>query len=288
MNKKYTYSILKYSHSAFLGESLNVGLLVYFREHNRFYFKYSNRLTRLKAIYFNVPEKTLKNYLKEINSKVELINKKVDSIFSNEIESSLDLFINNYFLPFDGSSLQFENSITSFQYEKKESEILKHLVNSYIYEISKTTIDKEYEIGKKFYQSIKNHVKEVGKSNHPNFYKDYKVKNTTGAEFNFKYAWQNGSLNLIKPLNFDLSEQRSIARKAHENYGLFVDLESIASKENYRYDLLLGRPTKKELFKEYDHSIKLLEKIDRIKLIEEPQISEYTQKLIISINNYNA
>ncbi len=284
MNNKYTYSILRYSHSAFLGESLNVGLLVYFNEQKRFYFKYSGKLSRLKAIYSNVPEKSLKNYLREINSKVELLNKKIDEIFHTEIDNSFDLFISNYFLPFDGSSLQFEKSIKSFQYHKKDEDIVSYLIKSYIYESSESKVDKEYEIGKRFYQYVKNHVKEVDKSNKPNFFRDYKVKNTTGAEFNFKYAWQNGSLNLIKPLNFDLSEQRSIARKAHENYGLFVDLESVASKENFRYDLLLGRPTKKELFKEYDHSIKLLEKIDRIQLIEESKIIDYTQKLITSIS----
>lgn len=284
MENTYTYSILKYSHSAFLGEFLNVGLLVYFNKENKFYFKYSSKLSRLKSIYHNVPEKTLKNYLKEINYRVESINKKIDHIFIDEINSSFELFINDYFLPFDGSSLQFEESINSFQYRKNDNEVVEHLKESYLHESSQNKKDKEYEIGKRFYQSVKNYVKEVGKSNKPNFYKDYKVKNTTGAEFNFKYAWQNGSLNLVKPLNFDLSEQRSIARKAHENYGLFVDLESIASKENFRYDLLLIEPTKKELFKEYDHSIKLLEKINRIKLIEETKITTYTKKLITSIS----
>lgn len=284
MENKYTYSLLKYRHSALLGESLNIGLLVYFNNENRFHFEYNNKLTRLKAVYINVQEKTIKNYLRAINNKVELINKKLDVFYECEIEQSFDFFVNNNFLPLDGTSLQFDSSINSFQYSKDNNKIINYLIDSYLFETSESKVDKEYLIGKKFYQAVKNHVKELGKSNNPNFFKDYKVQNTTGAEFNFKYAWQNGSLNLIKPLNFDLTEQRSIARKAHENYGLFVDLESIAQQENFRYDLLLGRPTKRELFKEYDHSIKLLQKINRIKLIEETQIKDYTENVITTLS----
>lgn len=287
MENKYTYSLLKYKHSALLGESLNIGLLVYFNNNNSFHFIFNNRLSRLKSIYQNFPEKTIKNYLREINSKVSLVNNKIDDFYLIEITKSFDLFISNYFLPLDGSALQFDESIFNFQYSKKNEIILNYLNNIYLFEPSEIKKDKEYELAKKFYHKVKKHVDEVGKSNNPNFYKDYKVQNKTGVEFNFKYAWQNGSLNLVKPLNFDLSEPRYVANKAHLTYGLLVDLEDVAIKKNLNYDLLLGIPTKKDLFKEYDHSKKLLGQLDRINLIEESLIDNYSQKLIKSISRKN-
>lgn len=280
----YTYSLLTYKHSALLRESLNVGVLVYFESDDSFHFIFNNRLSRLKSIYQNFPEKTIKNYLREINSRVTVINKKVDAFLLNEIGSSFDSFLSNYFLPTDGSALQFEGAIKNFQYSKTNQEIITHLNSIYLFDPSEIKIDKEYELAKDFYRKVKKHVKEAGHSNRPNFYKDYKVQNKTGVEFNFKYAWQNGSLNLVKPLNFDLSEPRYIANKAHLTYGLLIDLQDVAINDNLKYDLLLGIPTRKELFKEYDHSKKLLGQLDRIQLIEEDAIDIYTQQLIKTIS----
>ncbi|APY07174.1 hypothetical protein BWZ20_02135 [Winogradskyella sp. J14-2] len=284
MENKYTYSLLRYKHSALLGESLNVGLLIYFDNDDRFHFIFNNRLSRLKNIYQHFPEKTVKNYLREIKSKVSIVNSKFDNFYKLEIDRSFDSFISNYFLPYDGSALQFSNSTFNFQYSKENKAILKYLSDIYLFEQSQVKKDKEYELAKTFYRKVKNYVNEVGKSNSPNFYKDYKVKNKTGIEFNFKYAWQNGSLNLVKPLNFDLSEPRYVANKAHLTYGLLVDLEDVAISKNLSYDLLLGVPTKKDLFREYDHSKKLLSQLNRINLVEENSIDTYTQRLIKSIS----
>jgi len=285
MENKYTYSLLKYKHSPLLGESLNLGLLVYFNNENRLHFFYAKNLSRVKCIYPDVPEKIIRNYLREIENKIKLFNKNIDSLYISEIEERFELFVNDYILPRDESSLQFDHKIVAIQYSQSNDKILSHLKKSFIHFDTIHKVDKEYEIGKRFYRSVKRYVSEVGKSNSPNFYKDYKVKNTTGVEFNFKYAWQNGSLNLVKPLNFDLSEPRHIASKAHQNYGLFVDLKNVAEERNLRYDLIIGEPTKKGLVKEFNHSIKLLGNLEKVNLIEENELDIYTQKLIKSISD---
>ncbi|MEM9075437.1 MAG: DUF3037 domain-containing protein [Bacteroidota bacterium] len=283
-SKDYTYSILRYRHSPFIGESLNLGLLVFFFDENQFYFRYPNKVNRIKSIYDDISERVISSYLKEIEQKIEIINVRLDDFFIDEIENSFDQFVDNFVLPTDSSALQFDQATTGLKNKNNSSKILKHLLKSYFQETSESKPDKEYELGKRFYNSVKNFVNEVGDSNQPNFYRDYKVQNSTGVEFNFKYAWKNGSLNLVKPLNFDLSEPRYIAKKAHENYGLFVDLERIAEKQTYRFDLLLGKPKDASLFKEYDHSLKLLDSIDKVKFIEENDLDKYTSNLIKSIS----
>ena len=77
MENKYTYSLLKYKHSPLLGESLNLGLLVYFTNENRLHFLYSKNLSRVKSVYSNIPEKIIRNYLREIGNKIELLNNKI-------------------------------------------------------------------------------------------------------------------------------------------------------------------------------------------------------------------
>ena len=268
MENKYIYSLLKYKHSPLLGESLNLGLLVYFTNENRLHFLYSKNLSRVKSVYSNIPEKIIRNYLREIGNRIELLNKKIDGLFIDGIENRFELF---------------DGKVVGFQYSNSNDKIIKHLRDSFLHLDPIHKVDKEYEIGVRFYRSVKQYVKEVGKSNSPNFYKDYKVKNTTGVEFNFKYAWQNGSLNLVKPLNFDLSEARHIASKAHQNFGLFVDLKNVADERNLKYDLIIGEPTKKGLVKEFDHALNLLGNVERVHLIYENRLEKYTQELIETI-----
>ncbi|MBX9806899.1 MAG: hypothetical protein K2X95_03770, partial [Flavobacteriaceae bacterium] len=67
------------------------------------------------------------------------------------------------------------------------------------------------------------------------------------------------------------------------NLGQFIDLENEAKEKKLRFDLILGRPITKSLFKEYDHAIKLLEKLKFSKLIEEEDIKEYARKTTFEI-----
>jgi len=266
-----------------LGECLNIGVLVYFAHDKRFVFEFSKNLSRIKSVYSNVSEKTLKHFLRQIQLKINKINKKNDSFIHNEIESSFDEFVKEYILPIDGSALQFVKSTENYQYGKSNLAVLNYLNDLFLFELTKHGENKEYLLGKKFYDFVSPHVNEVGKSNNPNFYKDFPITNTTGVEYKFRFAWLNGSTNLVKPLNFDLKQPISIEKKAHENYGLFVDLRDVAKDKNLEYHLIVGRPTKKLLFKQYDHSLKILGDLPETKIIEEGDLKSYSNKLISTI-----
>ena len=283
MEKRYSYSILNYKHSVFLGESLNIGVLIYFINENRFHFEYSNRLSRIKSIYSNVSEKTIKHYLGQISKKVDILNKKSDPFFEVEILESLDSFIGSELLPIDGSSLQFKESVVNFQNSKNNQEIIDYLSDSFLFELNDYTPNKDYLLTKKFYDGIKGRLNKLTSEQSSRLIKDYVIKNETGTEFKFSYAWQNGSLNLIKPINFDLTDANNIARKAYLNYGQFVDLSDEAERNNLRYDLLIGIPKKRDLFKEYEHSLSLLSKIKCTKIILEDEIDNYSEYAISAI-----
>jgi len=87
----------------------------------------------------------------------------------------------------------------------------------------------------------------------------------------------------VKPISFDLKESKSIAEKAYKNLGQFIDLQGEAIKKELRYDLILGRPKERSLYKEYDHAVKLLEKVKHVELIEEAAINKYSERAIVAI-----
>lgn len=282
MERFYTYSLLTYKHSILLGESLNIGVLIYFESESRFVFKFSKRLNRIKSIYPNVSDRTIKHYLKQILNRINKINNKNDDFLELEIKSSFSSFLNDYILPIDGSSLQFIKTNRNYQLNRSNIDVVNYLTQLYLLDDDETqNPNKEYELTRRFYNNLKSQVKNI---NNSLFYKDYKVKRKSGAEFTFSYAWKNGSLNLIKPLNFDLTDANYIAKKTNENYGLIVGLENEAEINDFRYDLFVGRPQKKVLFKEYDNSIKFLSELSRVKIIEENEIDKYSSYAAIQLS----
>ena len=283
-NNFYNYSILKYKHNAYLDESINIGVLIYYSSTSKFSFTYSKNLSRIKYIYDNVPEKTIKEYLKRIDVQIKKISIENDIFHSIEIQD-LSSFLSKNLLVVDSSSLQFSKSILNLQYDFSNEFIENLLLNKFLIEDIKYfgSKPKEPKLLQKYFSNLKGLDFEKINKLEKRFFIDYKLENETGNIFTFDYAWQNGTLNLVKPISFDLKEPKSITEKAYKNLGQFIDLENNAKSNNLRFDLILGRPTSKVLFKEYDHAIKLLEKIKFSKLIEEEEIVEYSKKTSFEI-----
>ena len=140
------------------------------------------------------------------------------------------------------------------------------------------TIKKE-KLKDLFYDKVKNFVREDKFSKNPNFYKNYKIENEIGTEFNFDFAWQNGNLNLIKTLDLNVSKPNIISKRSYENFGLLFDLKETAKERNYNFDFLVSEPKEKTLHREYDHSIKLISNLPYANVIEENEFSKYVNKV---------
>ncbi|RRJ89412.1 DUF3037 domain-containing protein [Paenimyroides tangerinum] len=290
-NKNYTYSILKYKHSALIGESINIGIILFFPLENKFVFKYSKNLTRIKAIYEVVSEKVIKLYLQQIEFNIKNINLRDYTLFTHsDIENTeeFDLFIDNFILPRDSSVLQFSKSKESLYNLDLDTTIL-NITNKFLLEKDKNLnggiIQKEPILVKKFINGLSKFNSDILTNNQDKIYKNYKVVNEAGNEFNFEYGWKNSYLNLIKAISFDLRDSRHIAEKAYKNFGLFTDLKNEAENNNLKYDLLIGLPTSKDLFKDFDHALNLLSNLERVDLILENDISDYSLKAFEAISN---
>lgn len=278
-DKNYIYTILQYRHSEISGEAVNIGVLLYWPESNKFLFEYSKNLLRIKNIYNLSSEKIIKEYLKIIEKKCKRLQFNDILFWGKDINVDFADFVNKHIYIKDSSSLQFNEPVVSLNYFNDPLIVInnianKHYINAEI--IKEKKILKEPILLKK-YNDI---LIELGINKIPGigikFKKDFIVKNETGNQFKFDYAWQNGSLNLVKPLSFDLNDQKNIADKAYKNYGLFTDLKNEAVEQNLRYDLLLAKPQNNEFFKDYEHAIKLLGNLESVKLIHEEDIEEYS------------
>jgi hypothetical protein len=280
MNNNYIYSVLQYKHSEFTGEALNVGVLLFWPKTKSIYFNYSKNLSRIKNLYSNFSEKIILEYLKIIENKCQKHNKSELLFYGNDLYFEFDNYINDNIFIKNSNSLQFSKPTKSINYFNDPEIVLNNLLENHFIKLDQKK-EIKIHIETKLIKKYSENLIELGIENIENienkFQKNKTITNETGNEFKFDFAWQNGSLNLVKPLNFDLNEQKYIAEKAYKNFGLFTDLENEAIENNYRYDLLLSKPQKKEFFKEYDHAIKLLEKLTTVKLVPEDDLSNYSE-----------
>lgn len=280
MNNQILYSILQYRHSLIAGEVLNVGILFSFPQEGKIKFVAGN-LQRIKSIYpnfdINLPVKINTN----INNKIIRLDSETDTLFTKKViysadtEESLNDYIKKYILLEDSTSLQFSTPFTAVDVfkdtQKTIDEYAKVLLPDFI---SKKDLNKhnEHFIIKQFSERLikRNIVIEHRFSRN-------RVVAADGVKLNFDFAWKNGSTHLIKPISFDLKEEREIQSKSVQFYGYFDLLEKEAKRNDYVFDLLLWKPQDERLFKSYQNAIDVIKKAKApLKIITEEELPKYT------------
>ena len=271
MKNIFQFSLFQYHNSLVSGEVLNIALLVLFPEQRKLHFLYPSSLTRLKAAYPNaVAERTLKACFKGIAKRVEVVNRQPE-IFDDYLNDSQS-FIDNQLFVRDASVLQFGRIHTGVLYTEDLNRIASQLYDLYL-----SVYDLKENQSKHTDEYIVHRYKNGLKQQNGDLFTKIK-ENVEIENQKFPFAWQNGTYNLVNPVSFDLERADSINRKATFNVGKLTLLQVYAQENHARFDLLLTKPKRAALFKEYDNAVKLLEKIGSTRIWEEGQLDEYIEK----------
>ena len=108
-----------------------------------------------------------------------------------------------------------------------------------------------------------------------------KVIETKEISIKFDLGWQNGSLNLIKPISFDLGEAQAIQNKSVVHLGYLTLLENIAKSENIRFDFLVGKPQNASLNHAYTKALEILHEAKSPKrIITEEKLKNYSEEAL--------
>jgi Protein of unknown function (DUF3037) len=278
----FTYSLLRYVHSATSGEALNVGILFIFPEQKQVIFHAPNRLTRLSHTYQNFSEWLVKAHLKGIKQKAHQINNDWN-LFSDEILKDQRAFIAREFLLEDATALQFSairvGVLDTDNYEELAQSYYELYFGDYNDQETKGNKRNEQYISQKLFKNIISKGKEVEQY----LKKDVIVK-SPNLTLKFEYGWQNHHLHLVKPLAFDLDTEEGIQEKSARNFGYLTLINQTAKENNYTFDILVSRPSDKKLFSSYDKALSVLESVPTSKRIfEESQFEEYSGEIVKDI-----
>lgn len=278
MNSVFYYSLLQYRYAQSLGEVLNVGVLLLFPEQRQAIFLHPKRLGRIRKLYPKFAEKIIRSYFKGIVSRTNQLTKQPE-IFADCEAHPRQLIDNEIFIR-DSSALQFSDVKTSVLYTEDLSAIgeqfYKLYLSFYDEDEYRSRHDETYLL-KEYKQLLRQRLD--GLLSREAFEHPITVKpEGTTLAYQFPFAWQNGSFNLVKPVSFDLKLEQSINEKATLNVGQFTLLNDYAERRNARFDVLVARPKDRKLYKPYEQAVQLLANQPHVHIVEEEQLDTYSEK----------
>lgn len=268
MNNYFTYSILQYKHSLALSEILNVGILFYFPNENKFEFR-SGGGQRAKAIYPDFNNSLFQHYLQTICSK---INEKVNLFSEIPDQSNFSNYIHRFILAQDAAGLIFrepvhvKNVFNSIQRVIDEySKLLLPGIN-----LEKPVVIKHNEsfIIKQFNGYVLGRDSSLSEK-----IKKNQIVKLKASKVKFEYVWEN---KFVKTLSFDLSDDLAIQNKSAIIHSQLIQLKDYANTNKVRFDFLIAKPQESGLENEYENALDLIDSVKTSKkLITEEKWNEY-------------
>jgi hypothetical protein len=242
-------------------------------------FLYPKSLQRLSGFYPNLSTNFIKHYLQDFEKKASDLNTHyLNQFYKNQ---QLNDIIYEHFLVPDSNSLNFSEvkRVKETDYEKLKDYYYKIYLGNYQESMSYKK-DEQHII-----HQIKNYIGEKNPQIKNKLDKDIKISNQNwGVELNIELAWKNGTYNLVTPIGFDLHDQKSIIEKATRWFGTLNFLNEADEINNYKFDILSSRPTRRELYKPYEKALQIIGDVSTPKRIyEEDSYESYVDELISTI-----
>ncbi len=271
MNKIFKYTVLKYRPSSVLDEQVNVGILFIFFEDSKVVFSFPKSLARLSALYSDVDLPDIKRYLAAFQSRANKLSSK--NLF---VAATGDNLIEKKFLIADANSFFFSDfKVGVYDIVEETVAHFKSQYFAYYGDLLETGRKDDDYLVRKFIKG----VSQIDKS--PFYKKNVPISNGR-VTAKFDIAWQNGTTNYAKALSFDYVEPQTIQRKAVQWFGEMVQLNiNNSNLDNKRFDFWLGEPSNRQLFREYDKAVDILESIPQNKrIIKEKDLNSYIEEAI--------
>jgi len=278
------FNLLKYIHSPFLGEEVNVGILLYFPEQERMEFRFPESSRRLALLYPNFSARQLRSYQESFSRRVARTNAELKQAPSLDHYAS---FITRELLPADATALQFGSLTKAIAHLEDPAAVADHYYELYFGSVAAPVRSRRKDDG--FLLSrFRRLLAETDPAAVRLVRRDVEVV-APKTSVRFDMAWQNGTLNHVKALSFDLSSRSEINHKSVYSHGWLDLLAEVAQNQNYSFDLLVAPPSQRELYGEYEKALSILQGTSApVRIIEEGKaLIDYSEAAARYLINFN-
>jgi hypothetical protein len=273
--KPFQYTVLTFRPAPLQDERVTIGLFFLFPEDSRIEFLAPLHLQRLKSLYPDTNINLLRSYLHSFRSQVRKIEQR--NLFT---EGSPERLLEKEFRLPDADGF-FVSEWKSGFYLTVESLLEKFQREHFSFCAEEADgRDSEKRMAQRFHELLKeDRAREL-------FFLQNRGLANPQASIMFDFAWQNGTINLVKTLDFDLKAPELILEKSTRWFGLLTQLESEIELRSAKVDLILARPqsTDPAILDAFDSAYELLASlkvVDKLKL--DHQLQHYAKYALDSV-----
>lgn len=271
MDELFTFRVLQYRHDAWIGEALNVGLLLSAPSHNFLKLKVRSARGRILKAYPGMDASDFRLTLKALETQAASIASKKSmpdllTEFPSASTASQDLLVD------DDSALRWGQSGSGTLTDPEND--LNRLFSRYV---SRWEAEdrRENRSDEDVYATFAKALKEY----HAQISMEERVVNTGKfGSLKFRHTFQNGSLHIVQPLSFDAANEDYLFDKASRWHGNLVRLQGT---ENVRTHIVVGPPTNSQLSAAFQGAVQLLKAAPgQPEIVEEAEARHLVRRLV--------
>lgn len=268
----YTFSVLQYRHDPWIGEAMNVGVLLSAPEVGFLKMRVRTASPRLTHAYPELGANDFRMLVRSLEKKVASLGQSLQhrSFFDRNLSSDI---VAKRLLPDDDSALQWRKpgaGITS-----SPDEELERIFSRYVTRWDPSS-PRDNRSDEDVYATFQRKLKYAPAKL---VFEEKTIKTPRFGEVRFKHTFQNGRLHVVQPISFDLSNAETLFGKAAKMHGNLIRLRENPDVLPY---LVTGAPRDQRLASDYHGAIELLREAGVAKAIVDEKDSGSVAETLIS------
>lgn len=249
----YSFLVLRYVHDVVSSEFVNIGVVLYSPDFPFLGARFSSSYSRIADFFGGVDGSNYRSIVRHLQESVEQAAEYYcKGLPLSEMPLSIEKFAASI-LPVDDSALQFSPQAGGGLTANPEK-TLQELYVRYV-ELHIERPDRQRRDDSQILSIFKTPLRE----NRVLSQLRAKTIESPVYTWEFPLAWKNGVWNVCEPISFDLAEGSSILEKANHWVGRATSLKR--SNIDFKMFLLLGRPSKPELWKAFSLAEAILQEV---------------------------
>ncbi len=276
----YTYSVIRYIHDSAVGESLNIGVVLYAATIPFIESRFEMRFERLSNTFAKFDGEHYKRTLAQISAEIDRLSDRSSSILLIPTQQWQDVGgIVSEIIPDEGMSFQAGPILAGITDDPVVAldEIFQRMVLSQ-YEFQKNERRTDDEVWANIYHQLLVSRKVSSKL------RPWKPT-VEDFELKFDHAFKNEKWHVLEPVSLDYVKADSIQSRATKLLGLGTALQG--RDDLGTLYLLLGKPKSADNLKNYIKAKNLLHKMPiKHELIEEDEAASFADKLAAEMREH--
>jgi Protein of unknown function (DUF3037) len=260
----YQFAILRYRHSVTEGELVNIGIVMWLPSEKIIRYKLNERYSRLSKFFAEFDGSSYRQMLRRLNQHFSRTSTKEyqERLFARHSDEAVDFL--GPLMVSDDSCFQWSETMAGIS-EKPElrlEELYHELITRH------ETAHRERRDEDDIWQNVNLRLQQPGLSDKVRT--DFEIR---GKEYSyrFKACWQNGMIQVLEPISFDLSRPSDIVEKANMWSGRLFNLQN----SQFKMTGIVSPPANRELLSDYERALRILRTSPRVrKILPESEIDE--------------